>query len=265
MPMTSSRSAPRRGVIAGLLVLLVVAVLALSSTAQAALQRGGTAGDVIIGRDNDNAANTFIQPANVAAKQHLDNTDVLEGNAGGDLLIGMLGGDVLDGAAGKDILIGGVENFVAPNSDVIRGGTDNDINIWAPGDGSDLFAGGSGYDVQIFAPILLQDGKPALVWAGPYGRRIPQVSIDNKPQFTCRIDVVPASQQLGVQFVTRFFANGALAVTVRQQEVEQVLCPSPNAGKVLVADLTSAHPTTFVERPLSHFSHTLLGAILQAP
>ncbi len=253
-----------RAAFLGLLAIFAALLVVTSNSAHAALQPGTPAGDVIIGRDNDNAANTFIQPANVAAKQHLDNTDVLEGGFGGDLLIGMLGSDVVDGGAGVDILVGGVENFVAPNSDVIRGGPDNDINIWAPGDGSDLFAGNTGHDVQLFAPIVLENGKPQLFHDAPSNRRVPHVSIDNKPQFTCTIEAVPAAQQLGVQFITRFFANGNLAVTVRQQDVEWVLCPSPNPGKVLVADLTSSQPTTFVERSLRDFRGTLLGAIIQA-
>jgi hypothetical protein len=39
-------------------------------------------------------------------------------------------------------------------------------------------------------------------------------------------------------------------VTIRLQNVEQVLCPSPNAGKVLVARLYGDNPA-FVERPES--------------
>ena len=41
--------------------------------------------------------------------------------------------------------------------------------------------------------------------------------------------------------------------------------PEPQPGKVTVADLTSAYPTQLVEKPLSAFSGTVLGAILQAP
>jgi hypothetical protein len=51
---------------------------------------------------------------------------------------------------------------------------------------------------------------------------------------------------------------------VRLEDVETVLCTSPRPNRVLVATLTSAAPTTFVELPLATFRGTLLGAILQA-
>lgn len=248
-----------------LILLASILVLLAPQRAEAAVQTGKQFFNTLIGLDNDNADNEFIQPIDVDAKQHLDNTDVLLGNVGDDLLIGLLGDDVLNGFNGDDILIGGVEGFTAPNSDVIFGERGDDINIWAPGDGSDLFIGGSGYDTQIFAPIVLDGaGVPQLVdLGGRWGRQIPQVNISDLPQFTCTVEVVPADENLGVDFLTRFFANGNLAVTVRVKDVEQVLCASPNPDSVLVADLTGYDPTTFVERPLSDFADTLLGAIMQ--
>ena len=48
------------------LVVLAAALLAASATA--ALQLGGSGREVLVGRDNDNAANSFIQPLGVAAK-----------------------------------------------------------------------------------------------------------------------------------------------------------------------------------------------------
>jgi hypothetical protein len=258
-----SRTRNRRGALAALLLTLAIAAVAIQG-AGAALQAGSAARDVLFGRDNDNAENTFIQPAGVAAKQHLDNTDVLLGGGRGDVLIGLKGNDLIDGGSNDDVLIGGVEKFVAPNSDLLSGGYGNDVNIWAPGDGSDAFLGGSGYDTHISAPLVLdQSGnRPALFPV--HGRELPRVSIDAKPQFTCTIEAVPAEQQLGFQYITRFLVNGNLAVTIRLQDVEQVLCPSPNAGKVLVAELRG-HAPAFVERPLSQFAGTGLGAILQAP
>jgi hypothetical protein len=241
-----------------------VAVLAAySRPAVAALQFGrALAENVIVGKDNDNAENTFIQPAGVSAKQHLDNTDILVGGLRSDLLIGMKGSDLLDGGAGHDVLVGGVERGTAPNSDLLSGGRGNDVNIWAPGDGSEAFLGGSGYDTHINAPIVLDGDKVALFPAGY--RQVPHVSIDSKPQFTCTIERVPRELELGFDYINRFFANGNLAVTIRLQNVEQVLCPSPNAGKLLVARLYGGEPT-FVERPLAAFSGSLIGAIVQAP
>jgi Ca2+-binding RTX toxin-like protein len=245
-----------------LVLLLLVVAAATASAAGAALQIGNGGRDVLIGKDNDNAANTFIQPAGVTAKQHLDNTDILRGGPNGDLLIGLKGDDLLEGEQGADILVGGVEQGSQPNSDLIDGDQGDDVNVWAPGDGSDAFIGGRGYDTHISAPIVLAGSVPALFPSGY--RQVPHVSIDSKPQFTCTVERVPANLDLGFDYVTRFFANGNLAVTIRLDDVEQVLCPSPNAGRVLVARLSGPSPT-FVERPLSDFSGTLLGSILQAP
>ena len=114
-------------------------VLGFAATSSALVQPGTPGKDVTFGTDTDNADNTFIQPAGVTAKQHMDNTDVLFGRANDDLLVGNLGGDTLLGGTGSDILVGGPEKFATPNSDVLIGDWGNDINIWAPGDGSDAF------------------------------------------------------------------------------------------------------------------------------
>jgi hypothetical protein len=257
VPTTISR---RRTVIAGLAV-LAAALLAASATA--ALQVGDSARDVLIGRDNDNAANTFIQPAGVAAKQHLDNTDIIRGGPQGDLLMGLKGGDLLDGDQGDDILIGGVEKGQQPNSDLIDGENGNDVNIWAPGDGSDAFEGGRGYDTHITAPLVLDAAGNVALFPARY-RQVPHVTIDSQTT-SCTIERVPSTENLGFEFVTRFLnAAGGIVVTIRLQDVEQVLCPSPNPGMVRVADLTRATPV-FVERPLADFAGSLVGQILQAP
>jgi hemolysin type calcium-binding protein len=258
-----SRTHNRRGILAALGLALVIAAVAIQG-AGAALQLGSAARDVIFGRDNDNAENTFIQPAGVAAKQHLDNTDVVLGGSRGDVLVGLKGNDLIDGGSDDDVLIGGVEKGAQPNSDLLSGGYGNDVNIWAPGDGSDAFLGGPGYDTHISAPLVLDETgtRPALF--PHHGRQLPHVSIDSKPQFTCTIEAVPAERELGFEYITRFLVNGNLAVTIRLQDVEQVLCPSPNPGKVLVAEL-GGHAPAFVERPLSQFAGTGLGSILQAP
>ena len=225
-----------------------------------AIQIPGTPGkDVHVGADNDNANNTFIQPPGVTAKQHMDNTDLLFGRGGDDLLIGRLGGDTLVGNAGHDILVGGPENFLAPNSDVLLGEEGDDVNIWAPGDGSDAFSGFTGRDTMIFAPFTqVVNGTPVLQYWN--GRKIPRVKIDASPQFSCTLVKVPPSQKLGFDFLVRFNVNGVPAVTVRQSRVETVYCPSGNAGQALVADLTSAHPA-FKPVALNHI-YGVVGAIL---
>jgi hypothetical protein len=223
--------------------LAAVAVLGATAASSSAVLVPGTSGDQVQrGLDNDNAANTFVQPPGVAAKQHMDNTDVLFGRDGNDLQIGNLGGDTLLGGDGHDIQIGGPEAFAAPNSDVITAGPGHDVNIWAPGDGSDAFVGEEGRDTMVFAPFVTDDDGDLLLqrWKG---RKIPKVKIDAAPQFSCTIVPVPKAQKLGAQFLVRFNVNGVPAVTVRQRDVERVFCPSPDEGKALWADLTDAHPT----------------------
>ena len=211
------------------------------SGAAGVVATGTSAPDVVAGRDNDNADNPFVQPPGVTAKQHMENTDVLLGRGGDDLLLGKLGGDTLLAGSGADITIGGPEAFVAPNSDVLVGDAGDDVNIWAPGDGSDAFLGGGGRDTMVFAPFVTEpDGS--LLWEHVHGRRVPRVDVDGLPQFSCTIVPVPASEKLGVDFLVRFNVNDVPAVTVRQLDVERVLCPSPHEGKVRVAHLDDAHP-----------------------
>jgi len=249
----------RRKLLLSVAALAAVMMVAAAGSVHAALQDGGGGRDVIFGADDDNAANTQVQPADVAAKQHLDNTDLILGGAREDLLVGIAGDDVIDGQGGADILIGGPEAGLGqPNSDVLLGGGGKDINIWAPGDGSDAFAGGRGNDTQILAPFVL-DESGDLVLERFKGRYIPRVSIDEKPQFSCSIESA-AGAVTGYDYLVRFFANGNLAVTIRLADAERVLCPSPDAGRVQVANLQNS--TQFVERPLSYFDGTLVGAII---
>jgi hypothetical protein len=229
---------------------IAVASAAMTATALAgavmsptlALMAPGTPGrDVHVGADDDNADNPFIQPAGVAAPQHMNNTDVLVGRGHDDLLIGKLGGDTLLGNQGADILVGGPEAFTAPNSDVLLGESGKDINIWAPGDGSDAFVGHTGRDTMIFAPFVTRpNGSPVLERF--HDRKIPRVDIDSAPQFSCDIVTVTPDQDLGFDHLVRFSVNDVLAVTVRQEKVERVFCPSPDTGSALVADLTAVRP-----------------------
>jgi hypothetical protein len=239
------------------------AVLAGSVAFGSAAVLPGTPGnDVHFGRDNDNAGNTFIQPPGVAAKQHMDNTDVLFGRGGADLLIGKLGDDTILGGPKLDILVGGPEGGQAPNSDVLLGDPGDDINIWAPGDGSEVFVGDRGYDTMVFAPFVTNDdGSLRIVWR--QGRRVPRVDIGGQPAFSCRIVRVPADQRLGAQFLIRFLVNDTIAVTVRQKDVERVLCPGASEGWAQRADLTADHPT-FRSVRLSNISG-VLGAIVAPP
>jgi hypothetical protein len=209
--------------------------------ATATVAPGTPARDITRGLDNDVATNTFIQPPGVQAKQHMDATDVLFGRGNDDLLQGNLGSDTIVGGTGHDIMIGGPEKFATPNSDVLLGDSGNDINIWAPGDGSDAFVGDTGTDTMVFAPFVEKsNGHIQHAWYG--SRLVPRVDISEQPAFSCQIVPVPASQKLGEQFLVRFTVNGVIAVTVRQKDVERVFCPSPRVGHLRAARLTDPNP-----------------------
>ena len=254
---TTRRSFSRATVVA---VLSATAVAGVATGAYASIAPGLPGNDVTLGADNDNAGNAFVQPPGVAAKQHMDNTDVLFGRDGNDLLVGNKGGDTLVGGRGHDILAGGPENFAAPNSDVLLGDEGDDVNIWAPGDGSDAYVGDVGNDDMILAPFV-KNANGSLKREFRNGRQVLRVDIDAKPQFSCRIDPVPATQNLGAQYLVRFSVNGTLAVTIRLKDVERVLCPSPWPNRVRVAALNSLHPTVFHDVPLSKITGTT-GAIV---
>jgi hypothetical protein len=219
------------------------AALAFWAVTAAGTVAPGTPGkDVTTGLDSDNASNAFIQPPGVVAPQHMNNTDVLFGRGNDDLLIGNLGNDVPVGGGGDDILVGGPEHGVSPNSDVLLGDGGDDVNIWAPGDGSDAYVGDRGYDTMIFAPFVTRpNGSLKLEWF--HGRKVPRVEITNQPEFSCQIVKVPPSQQMGEQFLVRFEVNDVIVATVRQRDVERLLCPSLYGNRAVVADLTRAHPT----------------------
>ncbi len=227
--------------IAALAVLAAGATVTTTLAADAVMAPGTRGNDVTFGADNDNADNPFIQPPGVTAKQHMDNTDVLFGRAGRDLLVGRLGGDTVVAGPGNDVLVGGPEAFAAPNSDVLLGEEGNDINIWAPGDGSDAFAGDKGHDTMVFAPFVL-DGDD-LTLRRHRGARVPAVDTGGNAAFSCEIVPVPRREKLGAQFLVRFLVNGVPAVTVRQKDVEKVVCPSPREGRAKVARLAGPHPT----------------------
>ena len=144
--------------------LLIISVLT-SFVLAALLQGAGT----LIGPDDDNNLNVFIQPVGETDKQHMEDADLLFGDGSGNLQIGMLGADTIMGGDGPDIMAGGPENFRAgedpitgeqrgSNSDIILGEDGDDINIWSPGDGSDAFLGGNGFDTMIFAPLIHPNG-----------------------------------------------------------------------------------------------------------
>ena len=230
-----------------LLASLAMGLMGPAQPALAALTDGGRGRDAVIGRDDDNQSNPVIQPAGVAANQSLNNTDVLLGGTGNDVLIGLLGSDVMLGGQGSDILIGGTEQGQQPNSDVMFGDQGNDVSIWAPGDGSDFFHGGPGLDAEVFGVIDKENNVPTLTGTAPgFPQGVPTANVSGSPGF-CTLERV-TDPNLGYEFLARFFvrATGALAVTVRLVDTEQVFCTSQAGGKITYADLTRENPQ-FVE------------------
>lgn len=221
-----------------------LATVAVCTVGAAATVAPGTPGkDVTRGLDNDVVTNTFVQPPGVAAKHHMEATDVLFGRGNEDLLQGNQGSDTVVGGGGADILIGGPERgSTLPNSDVLLGGTGADINIWAPGDGSDAYVGEGGLDTMVFAPFVTRPNG-AVRTERFQGRRVPRVDISSHPALSCTIVKVRPFRKLGAQFLVRFNVNGAPVVTVRQKDVERVLCPSPQPNRARVANLTRPNPT----------------------
>ena len=209
--------------------------------------------EVLIAQDNDNVDNLLIQPFGTGPNQSLNNADILLGEGGCDVLIGLLGNDVLDGGDGRDITIGGTEQFDPDgfgNKDIIFGGGFNDINIWAPGDGSDAFLGGSGMrDAQIFGLIDRDvNNVPVLTPVGGSFKEtgVPTADVSGSPGF-CRLEFV-GDTDIGFDYLVRVFvpATESLAVTIRLKDVEQVFCTSEGGGQITFADLTDDHPQ-FVE------------------
>jgi len=240
-------SPARRRRVLGITILSTAGLLASLPPTQAALVVGSNAASVLFGHDEDNITNPLIQPPGVAANQSLNNADVLVGRGGNDVLVGLLGSDVLSSGGGNDILIGGPEQGTTPNSDIMFGDEGDDITIWAPGDGSDLFVGGLGRDAIVFGVIDKDaSNRPISGGSAPGFANIPSVNVTGQGGF-CTIERI-ADPATGYEFLARFFsrASGALLVTVRLTEVEQMFCTSQAGGQMTYADLTQATPQLVV-------------------
>ncbi len=236
-----TRSLPRACAVLAILAMVIL----LPGSAGAGNVKDFTRAGVLIGIDDDNQDNPLVQPADSGINQSLDNADVLEGQDGPDVIIGLLGGDFLSGGTDDDILIGGPESFVAPNKDVILGGSGNDINIWAPGDGSDAFIGGEGdYDAHVFGIIDRDDAGVPILTPSDIRRRtgIPTANTSGLPGF-CALEKVSRAET-GYDYFVRFttFGDGLLKVTIRLRDVEQLFCTGPGGGAIFYADLTVPFP-----------------------
>ena len=238
------------GVVVLLRITLAVALVSilLLNDARAALVEGSSESDLLFGADDDNQQNPVIQPAG-ASNQSLNDTDVIEGRQGNDVLIGLLGSDVMRGGPGSDVIVGGTEQGALPNSDIMFGDDGRDVAIWRGGDGSDVFIGGRGVDALVMGTID-RDANNVPVISPAQGRYaetgLPTADVTGQGGFCTLEDV--RGQDLGYDFLVRFFlkATGALAVTMRVSEVEQVFCTSQAAAAITFADLRERTPA-FVE------------------
>ena len=122
----------------------------------------------------------------------------------------------------------------------------DDVNLWAPGDGSEAFIGGNGRDALIFGATDRETNAdpttgvrlPTLRLGVPgFPQGIPTANVSGLSNF-CTIE---ASLSPEYEFLVRFRgAAGNLIVTMRVSEVEQVFCSQ--GGAIAFADLTARHP-----------------------
>jgi hypothetical protein len=129
------------------------------------------------------------------------------------------------------------------------GGTGNDTSVWAPGDGSDAFLGASGLDAQVFG-VIDRNANNVPTRSGAYSEfpsGVPTAEVTGSPGF-CTLERIGAANSLNYDYLVRFFArsSGALAVTVRVEDTEQVFCTSEAGGAITFANLTRDNPR-FVE------------------
>lgn len=251
---TGSKGPRIAAALSGLVMLMRIAMavavgtMSLIGSAKAALIEGTHRSDLLFGADDDNQQNPLIQPAG-ASNQSLNNTDVMDGGKGDDVMIGLLGGDTMFGGKGDDVIVGGTEQGTQPNSDIMFGGRGNDVAIWRGGDGSEVFIGGRGRDALVLG-VIDRDAFniPVIVPAtGRYRKTgLPTADVTGQNGFCTLEDV--RDQDLGYEFLVRFFvkSTGALAVTIRVASVEQVFCTSQTAAAITFADLHDANPA-FVE------------------
>lgn len=228
-----------------------------------------------VGADNNSVDNPFVQPQDPAQSgggrdQTMQLGDLLKGTPHDDLLIGGLGTDVLFGAKGNDVIVGGVEHFNPANRDRAFGGLDDDVFVWAPGDGSDHFTGGRGTDVVMFGILGELDENGEAEFSVKFDQEtaplfidevtgLPVVDVANSPGFceiiddSTSLDAADELDALGLDHLVRFFIraqadNGSedgdngLRVTLHLRDVEYVVCTSREGGEVVAFDISVTPP-----------------------
>jgi Ca2+-binding RTX toxin-like protein len=236
---------------------LAVTVLGgLLSTAHANDDATRTRPQLLIGSDDDRQDNAALQ-AGAATNQSLNRTDIIIGGSANDVMFGLNGNDFMDGRAGRDIILGGPDGGTPPggppNSDLMFGGSDNDVNLWAPGDGSEVFIGGPGSrDALVFGATdreTIADPETGfllptlLLGVSAFPQGIPTANVSGVTSF-CTIEASPLPEY---EFLVRFLGvAGNLIVTLRVSGVEQVFCSGQGGGAITFADLTVPYPSFVV-------------------
>jgi hypothetical protein len=236
---------------------LTVAVLGvLTSAANADDVATRTRPQLLIGSDDDRQDNAALQ-AGAATNQSLNRTDIIIGGSANDVMFGLNGNDFMDGRAGRDIILGGPDGGTPPggppNSDIMFGGSDNDVNLWAPGDGSEVFIGGAGSrDALVFGATdreTIADPETGfllptlLLGVSAFPQGIPTANVSGVTSF-CTIEASPLPEY---EFLVRFLGvAGNLIVTLRVSGVEQVFCSGQGGGAITFADLTVPYPSFVV-------------------
>jgi Ca2+-binding RTX toxin-like protein len=105
----------------------------------------GTVNLVVNGGDGDDTITVATTKVNSVTVDGGNGNDVINGNAGDDLLRGGAGNDTLNGGDGDDRIIGDT------GGDTMSGGNGNDTLVWNNGDGSDKMDGdgGGGDEVEV--------------------------------------------------------------------------------------------------------------------
>jgi hypothetical protein len=130
------------------------------------------------------------------------------------------------------------------------GGQGNDVNLWAPGDGSEAFLGGPGLDALVFGATdrdAIADPAtgvrlPTLLFnVAGFPQGIPTANVSGLANF-CTLEPSPSA---GYEYLVRFrsAATQSIIVTVRVKDVEQVFCTGQNGGSIAFADLTAPSPS----------------------
>ena len=196
---------------------------------QAALADGGKGPQLLIGLDDDRQDNSAIQGA---PSQTSLEPDRRTGGQGNDVLFGLNGSDVIDGGRVRTSSWAdptGAPPGGPPNSDIMFGGPDDDVNLWAPGDGSEVFAGGPGNDALIFGATDREVNPdpatgvrlPTAAGVDGFPQGIPTANVSGLTNF-CTVEASPSP---GYDYLVRFRnAAGNILATVRVRDVEQVFC-----------------------------------------